>query len=308
VRAGHAQIMDNPDAIHAYNAWMDLLLLRSLIAVADHRAITTAARALFVTQPALSRRLQQLEEELGATLLERSRKGVVLTEAGRIVVDEARAIVERYSRMRELVRAREGLEAGLVRLGGGATAVSFLVPQAIAQFQKQHPGVRFEVREQGSRDVEADVRAERLELGIVTLPTQSSEFEVRPLHRDRVVLVAGRTHPFAKRRRIDVRELAGQALVGFEAGSAIRRLIDASLRQAGVEMNVQMELRSIAAIVGMVACTQSVAFVSKLGVEGRVGVRIVEVRGLAIERRMGVISKLGRPLSTAARAFAALLT
>lgn len=286
---------------------MDLLLLRSLIAVAEHRAITGAARALFVTQPALSRRLQQLEEEMGAKLLERSRKGVVLTEAGRIVVDEAKAIVERYGRMRELVRARTSLQSGLVRLGGGATAVSFLVPQAIAQFQKQYPGVRFEVREQGSRDVETDVKSERLELGIVTLPTHTSEFDVRPLRRDRIVLVAAKTHPIAQKKRVDVRDLAGQGLVGFEAGSAIRQLIDASLREAGVEMNVQMELRSIAAIVGMVASTQSLAFVSRLGVEGHVGVRIVEVRGLNIQRRMGVISKLGRPLSAAARAFSAML-
>ncbi|MFI5296984.1 MAG: LysR family transcriptional regulator [Polyangiales bacterium] len=286
---------------------MDLLLLRSLIAVAEHRAITGAARALFVTQPALSRRLQQLEDELGGKLLERSRKGVVLTEAGRIVVDEAKAIVDRYGRMRELVRARESLKTGLVRLGGGATAVSFLVPQAIAQFQKLYPGVRFEVREQGSRDVEADVKSERLELGIVTLPTHSSEFEVRPLRRDRIVLVAARNHVLARKPRVDVRELAGQGLVGFEAGSAIRQLIDTSLREAGVEMNVQMELRSIAAIVGMVASTQSLAFVSRLGVEGRVGVRILEVRGLNIQRRMGVISKLGRPLSAAAKAFAGML-
>jgi DNA-binding transcriptional LysR family regulator len=231
----------------------------------------------------------------------------VLTEAGRIVHDEARDMVDRYGRLRERVRARQSLQEGLVRLGGGATAVSFLVPQAIAQFQKQYPGVRFEVREQGSRDVEEDVTRERIELGIVTLPTHSGEFDVRPLRHDRIVLVAARTHPFALRRRIEARELAGQGLVGFEAGSAIRQLIDSSLRQAGVEMNVQMELRSIAAIVGMVASTQSLAFVSRLGVEGRTGVRIVEVRGLAIKRRLAVISKLGRPLSTAAQAFASML-
>ena len=287
---------------------MDLVHLRSLLAVADHRAITSAARALLVTQPALSRRLQQLEEELGAQLFVRSRRGVALTDAGRLATEEARVIVERYARIKELIRAQESLATGVVRLGGGATAVSFLVPRAIAAFQKQYPGVRFEVSEQGSRDVEAEVRDERIDLGIVTLPAHSREFEVRPLRQDHIVLVAAPSHPLARKRQVVARDLEGQGLVGFQAGSAIRQLIDAELRLAGVSMNVQMELRSIAAILGMVASTQTLAFVSRLGVTGRdTGVRVLDVRGLKIQRRLGVISKLGRPLSVAARAFSPFL-
>lgn len=287
---------------------MDLLLLRSLLAVADRGAITAAARSLGVTQPALTRRLQQLEEDLGAPLLARSKKGAALTEAGRLAVAEARQITDRYDRLRETVRAHQDLEAGLVRLGGGATAVSFLLPPTIARFSRQYPGVRFEVREQGSRDVEEDVRAERLELGIVTLPTRSRELEVRPLRRDRIVLIAAPSHPLVKKRRVDAGDLDGLGLVGFESDSAIRRLIDESLHAAGVRMNVQMELRSIAAILEMVAHTQMLAFVSRLGVEGRdPGVKVLDVRGISIQRRLAVISKLGRPLSPAAVAFAAML-
>ncbi|MFO0547884.1 MAG: LysR substrate-binding domain-containing protein [Polyangiaceae bacterium] len=287
---------------------MDLLLMRSLVVVADQRAVTSAARVLGVTQPALSRRLQQLEEEVGARLLERGKKGVTLTHAGRLVVDEARGLLARWEQLRERVQAEQRLSTGLVRLGGGATAVSFLVPKAIAAFEKEHPGVRFEVREEGSRAVEQDVLAERLELGIVTLPTESRELDVRPLGRDRIVLVAAPNHPLAQRRRVELKELAGQGVVAFERGSAIRGLIDGALERAGVTVNVLMELRSIAAILEMVVHTSLLAFVSHLGVEGRAtGVRVVPVRGLAVERRLAVISKLGRPLSPAARAFAAML-
>ncbi len=188
---------------------MDLLLLRSFLAVADHRTITRASRALGLTQPALTRRLQLLEEDVGAPLFERSRRGMALTDAGRLVADEARLLVDRYTAMQEQVRARLTLEKGVVRIGGGATAVSFLVPQAIARFQKAHPGVRFHVREAGSREVEADVLDERIELGIVTLPLHSKEFDVVPLRRDRIVLVAAPDHPLARRRRVDVKDLAG---------------------------------------------------------------------------------------------------
>lgn len=289
---------------------MDLVLLESLLAVSEHKTLTKAARALAITQPALTRRLQQLEEAMGAPLLERSKRGAALTEAGRLVAAEGRLVVERYGRIREAVRARQSMETGLVRLGGGATAVSFLVPSTIAEFGKQYPGVRFEVREEGSRAVEDDVLSERLELGIVTLPTRSRELDVRPLRRDRIVLVAGPSHPFVRRKRVDVGDLEGQGLVGFESDSAIRRLIDTALREAGVSMNVQMELRSIAAILEMVAHIPLLAFVSQLGVAsrgGELGVRALEVRGLSIDRRLAVISKLGRPLSPAAKAFSAML-
>jgi DNA-binding transcriptional LysR family regulator len=272
---------------------MDLLLLQSLLAVADHKTVTRAARALAVTQPALSRRLQLLEEEMGAALLERSKQGAALTEAGRLVAAEARVLVDRYVRLQHAVRAHERLEAGLVRVGGGATAVSFVLPPAIAELSSKRPGIRFEVREAGSRDVEADVIAERLELGVVTLPTASPELAVRPLRRDRIVLIASRTHPIAKKKRLAPEDLRGQGLVGFDRESAIRKLIDDELARAGIEVNVQMELRSIAAIVEMVSHTELLGFVSQLGVEGKkdVGVVALDVRGV----------------SPAAQAFAALL-
>ena len=98
--------------------------------------------------------------------------------------------------------------------------------------------------------------------------------------------------------------LAGLSLVGFEAGSAIRHLIDAALRDAGVEMNVVMELRSIAAIVRMVEMTGNLAFVSHVGVENERGVRVLPVRGLDIRRELAVIARRGVALSPAAEAFA----
>ncbi|MDH5674795.1 MAG: LysR substrate-binding domain-containing protein [Myxococcales bacterium] len=290
---------------------MDLLLLRSFLRVADLGAITEAAHSLGLSQPALSRRIQQLEQALGAELLLRSQRGVVLTDSGRIVAREGRAVVERYERLRESIAAAQRLEAGVVRLGGGATAVAYLLPQAIAAFQRQHPSIRFELKEAGSREIVADVREERLELGIVTLPVADSELTIEPLRDDRIVLVAATDHPLARRggrRTVGVEALREQSLVGFEAGSAIRQHIDAALREAGVEMRVVMELRSIAAILQMVASTGSLAFVSELGVaQADARVATVGVRGLKIVRQLALITKRERPLSAASQAFAGRL-
>jgi molybdate transport repressor ModE-like protein len=287
---------------------MDVVLLRSLVAVADHGAITEAAAALGVSQSALSRRIDQLEEALGAPLLERAGRGVALTAMGQIAAVEGRQLVQRYDRMKARIVEHLRLDAGVVRIGGGATAVGFLLPRAIAAFRKQHPRVVFQVKEAGSREIEAAVQGEELELGIVTLPTRTREVDERPLAQDKIVLVASKDHPLAKQDRVVAQDLNGQNLVGFEAGSAVRWLIDAALREAQVEVNVVMELRSVAAILQMVETTGSLAFVSELSVMPPAAPRArnvvaLEVRGLEIQRELALIRKRGRSLSPAAHAF-----
>jgi len=278
--------------------------LQSLLEVARRGSITQAARALGLTQPAMTRRLQQLEEELGAELLVRGRKGATLTDLGRLVVDQGRQVLERYARLREEVGAHLRLEAGTVRVGGGATAVSLLLPEIIRGFRREHPDVVFELKEAGSREVERSVAREELEVGVVTLPTQAPELEVAPLRRDRIVLVAARSHPLAGEARVPAEALAGAPLIGFEAGSAIRHLIDGALEQRGVEMQVIMELRSIQSILRMVQLDLGLAFVSALGVhENDPRIAVVPVTGLRIQRTLAVITKAGRPLSLAAGAF-----
>jgi DNA-binding transcriptional LysR family regulator len=182
--------------------------------------------------------------------------------------------------------------------------VSYVLPRAIGDFRRAYPDVRFEVREAGSRDVEEAVRQESLELGLVTLTTRSkrsADLVVRPLFVDRIVLVAGQGHPLSGKRRISAAQLQGLSLVGFEAGTAIRDLIDTALRDAGVTMDVVMELRSIAAILKMVETTGSLAFVSRLGAPPD---RVIQLRGLKVERQLALVSKKDRPLSPAASAFA----
>ena len=284
---------------------MDLELLHSLVEAARRGSITAAAQGLGITQPALSRRLQLLEAEFASPLLTRSRKGVALTEPGRLVVEEGSAILERIERLKRTIGAHLRLERGAVRIGGGATAVSLILPEPIRRFRRDHGEIVFHLKEAGSREIEADVLREDLELGIVTLPAASKELHVQRLVRDPIVLIAATDHPLAARTRsLAPSALEGAPLIGFEEGSAIRNLIDRSLAQHGVRMEVVMELRSIPSIVRMVALQQGLAFVSRLGVEATAEpVVALKVRGLRIVRSLGIIRKRGRPLSLAAAAF-----
>lgn len=283
---------------------MDLNLMRSLVAVADTGAITEAGNQLGLTQPALTRRIQQLESEFGAQLLSRSRKGAELTALGKRVEREARVLIDRYDTLKKEIADHEDASIGSVRIGGGATAVSFVLPNAIANFQREFPGVRFHVKEASSSEIASNVADGQLDLGLVTQPLRTAGLEINPLVDDDIVLVAAANNPLANRRTLDVAELDGQNFVGFEGGSAIRQLVDASLREAGVEINVIMELRSIPAILRMVVTTDSLAFVSQLGVAGQTLVSELETKDLTISRRLGLARRKGEKLSQVTEQFA----
>jgi len=211
--------------------------------------------------------------------------------------------VSRYGDLRRDIAEHLGLQAGTVRVGGGATVTSFLLPPAIASFHAVHPGIRFYVKEAGSHEIASDVASGAVELGIVTLPLRIREVAIRELMVDRIVLVGRRDHPLAG-RRVTPADLQRQEFIAFEPGSAIRQIIDARLARARIEPDVTMELRSIPSILRMVATTSSVAFVSGLSLAAEPGVHVIPVRGLSISRTLGLAVRDGFPLSAPAGVFA----
>jgi DNA-binding transcriptional LysR family regulator len=285
---------------------MDLVLMESLVAVADEGTITSAAQRVNISQSALSRRLQQLESELEAELLVRGRHGAELTVLGQATVAHARTILARYEELRRDLSDQQGLTTGAVRVGGGATVTSFILPPAIAAFQSRYPDIRFYVKEAGSHEIAADVASAQIELGLVTLPVPARDLSVRELMRDDIVLVARRDHALAE-RKVRPSDLQGCPFIAFESGSAIRQIIDANLLRAGVEVDVAMELRSIPSILRMVATTGSLAFVSRVSLPSEPELCALAVRGLVIQRTLALVTRRGFPLSPSAQAFAASL-
>src|SRR3954468_16522852 len=144
--------------------------------------MTRASRVLGVTQPALSAMLRKLEAEVGAELLHRTGRGVELTEAGRVFLVHAEDTVRRAEGAVRAVREVVGLERGSIRVGGGATATTYLLPRVVSAVRTAHPGLRFYVREAGSSAVAAAVLAGERDLGIVTMPgVYADELEQTPL-------------------------------------------------------------------------------------------------------------------------------
>lgn len=270
---------------------MELTPLRYFRVMARVGHMTRAAEELGVTQPALSAMLRKLEEEVGAELFHRTGRGVELSEAGRIFLTHADQAVREADSGVAAVRALLGLEHGALRVGGGATATTYVLPGVLSCFRREHPGLRFFIREGGSSAVAEAVLEGELDLGIVTMPVTTpgaDDLAVTRLASDELVLIVPPGHRLSRQRTFRWHDLDGETVVAFEAGSAVRRLIDEAAREAGVRLDVAMELRSIETIKEMVRVGVGVGFVSRFALPDGSGIAHADaplVRDLAIVRR-----------------------
>lgn len=286
---------------------MDLRSMQQMIVIAEHGHMTRAAEELGVTQPALSAALRKLEEELGTELFHRTGHGVEATEAGKVFVEHAKITLRASRQTSEAVRSLVGLETGSIRVGAGATATGYLLPGAIQAVRKKHPGLRFSIREAGSSAVAQGVLSGELDLGVVTLPIEhprSDELMIVKEIRDELMLIVPEGHALHGRKTFRWQELAGEAVIAFEAESAVRKIIDQAAGAHGVTLEVVMELRSIESIVQMVRANIGVGFVSKYGLPAGMGVRCKDG---GLTRELGVVRTLDRLPSRASAVFEEML-
>ncbi|MFN0132936.1 MAG: LysR family transcriptional regulator [Phycisphaerales bacterium] len=284
---------------------MELTALRYFQAIAAAGQMTRAAETLGVTQPALSAMLKKLEAEVGAPLLDRTGRGVSLTDAGKLFLAHAQESIRAADAAVESVRELMGLHAGSIRVGGGATATDYLLPPVISRVREQHPGLRFYVREAGSSAVAAAVLQGELDLGIVTLPIHipgMGDLMTTPLVQDELRLITPPASPLANLPKAGFRwrDLAGLPFVAFEAGSSVRTLIDAAAAAAGVTLNVVMELRSIESIKQMVRAGIGVGLVSRFALDAAEG---RPCRDGPIRRTLAIVRRRDRMPSPAAAEF-----
>lgn len=285
---------------------MELSHLKAFTTIARIGVMTRAAQELHVTQPALSAQIAKLEDEVGTPLFDRGPKGMTLTEAGRTLLPFARETLARLDDAQVALDALRGLERGALTVGGGATATTYLLPPLLGRFHERNPRIRFYVREQPSRGVVEAVLSGELDLGVVTLPiSEVGRLEVEHWVDDELRLIVPAGHPLEARKTFRWEDLTDTPLVLFEAGSAVRAHIDASIGAAGVDPEIVMELRSIESIKQMVAQGIGAALVSEHALDERQpGLRC---RDRAIRRTLAVILRKDRTQSPAASAFLELM-
>jgi DNA-binding transcriptional LysR family regulator len=216
---------------------MELDHVEAFVAIVRRGGFTRAANAPHLSQPAVSRRLDLLEREVGRPLFDRTRGGARLTEAGRTFLPHAEALLASVHDGLEAVRALERTDTGTVTLALVGTLASTALTGRLKNFRRRHPGIRLLLRTALSREVSALVRRGDATLGLRYFPDADPELVSLPLYRDALVIVCSPTHRLARVKRPTVRMLDGQTWVAFPVGQS-----------SGTEAYAQMLAERLAAL------------------------------------------------------------
>ena len=197
---------------------MELRHLRYFVAVGEEENMSRAAVKLHVSQPALSKQMRDLEDEIGFSLLQRTAKSVRLTEAGRVFLDNARAVLRHADEAVNEARAVARAEPAELHVGYSPTPVAEILPKILRAFQRKMPNVHVRLHDWSNRAILDGVRDGRLQLGLIVSPPKASslrDLQYEELFQDRVCVAVAPQHPFARRRAIPLTEVAAEPLIGL---------------------------------------------------------------------------------------------
>lgn len=291
---------------------MQFSYLRTFVTVVERGGFSAAARALGISQPAVSQQVQRLEEELGVTLLWRGRRGIAeITPGGELLLDFARATLAAYDALREELDRRRDVVAGELRLAASTTPGEYLVPQLLAGFRTQHPGVEAQVTVGDTAGVVRQVLSGECDLGFIGAPVERPGLALERLAADEVVLAIYTGHPFAGRERVTWQEVLAQPLIVREEGSGTRHTVEGALAAQGKALppeSVALTLGSTQAVVQAIRDRLGIGFVSRRAV-----VRVppaerlptVAIEGLEFSRYLFIVYLAARITSPLLRAFLA---
>ncbi len=247
---------------------LDVRRMRVLREVALQGSFSAAAEALSFTQSAVSQQIAALEREAGTILVQRSARGVRLTEAGEALVRHADAVLARLAEAEAELEAIAGLRGGRLRMAAFESAGATLMPLAIADFRQQHPAVELSMTLGEPEQTEPQLKSGDVDVALgfgSRLQKADDGIERLFLVEDPMLLVLPREHPLAKKRNLRLADLADEAWIGGPQDCECNRLIYGACSQAGYDPRIAFETDDYAAVQGFVAAGVGVSLIAELG-------------------------------------------
>jgi len=251
--------------------------LQYFLAVAESLHFSKAAESLFVTQPTLSHQLAELETQIGTPLFDRSGKAVRLTQAGEVFRAYAKRSMDEIDAGCSALAELEGLQRGVLRIGVTQSFVRRLMPPIFGEFLRRYPSIHLNVDEMTAPQIERRLADGVLDMGIAFAPTVLEDTELEPILEERLLLVIGRNHPLAARRRVRMAELAGVPLVLLSREYSTRQLIDAYFAKVDSAPTVVCETNTIDLMIGLAKSAGLAAILPESAVE-----KTAQIRALSI--------------------------
>ena len=247
---------------------MTIIQLQYLIEVANCGSFSAAAEHCFVTQPSLSMQVKSLEDELGVVLLDRSKKPVIPTEAGAVVIAQAQETLKAYNTIRESVAELKGETAGKLRLGVIPTIAPYLLHKFIPDFVKSYPRVELEIREMVTADIVEALRRDKIDAALVASGTCGEGILERDLFSDRFFAYVSPSNPLYERSNIRIEDIDLKDLILLSRGNCMRdQIIELCQARRDLPTHYYFESGSLDTLMRMVDCTSCMTIIPEMALE-----------------------------------------
>ncbi|MEE1098414.1 MAG: hydrogen peroxide-inducible genes activator [Alistipes sp.] len=247
---------------------MTIIQLEYFLAVANCGSFSLAAEHCFVTQPSLSMQIKALEEELGVVLLDRTKKPVIPTQAGEVVLERVRETLKAYGNIKESVAELKGETAGRLRLGVIPTIAPYLLHKFIPSFVKEYPKVELEISEMKTPDIVEALKHDRLDAAIVAGGTCGEGITEHELFSDRFYAYVSPHNQLIERTNIRIEDIDMQDLILLSSGNCLRdQVIELCQAKRAVPSHYSFESGSLDTLMRIVNCTRCLTIIPEMAVE-----------------------------------------
>ncbi len=284
---------------------MELYPLQVFLTVATEKSFSRAAEKLLRTQPAISLALQRLEQELGEKLIDRSGKDLILTDAGRTVIDYARRFQSLQQELDNSLAELRDNSSGRLTIGANESTTLYLL-RHIERYRELYPKVKIQVRRSFSSKIPNELLDGNLELGVISYDPGDERIKTKTIYTDALAFVVSPKHRLASRKTVSITELASENFIAHNVISPYRELVIREFRTHKVPLRMDVEMPTIETIRKLVQGNQGVAFLPRMCVEQEIEQKLlaeVRVKEMHMERKIRLVYPTRRALSHAAKAF-----
>jgi len=273
--------------------------LRSLKAVATEKSFTKAAEVLYLSQPSLSKQMQRLEKNLDISLINRENNKISLTENGKVFLQYSERILALCEEScRALIDLKNG-DRGNLTVGASQTIGTYLMPRVLALFAKNYPQIDLKVQVNSTRIIAQNILNREIDIAVVggDVPDElKKKLTITNFVKDELSLILPKSHPFAKKKKINKDDLYHLNFITLSSNSTIRKFVDTILKQNNIEtknLKIIMQLNSLEGIKTAVGLGLGAAFVSSSAIEKEIEletIEIIEIENIKITRILSIIS------------------
>jgi DNA-binding transcriptional LysR family regulator len=288
---------------------MELYPLHVFLTVANEKSFSRAAEKLFRTQPAVSLALQRLESSLGEKLIERNAKDMVLTDAGRAVLDYARRFENLTAELTNALAELRDNSAGRLTIGANESTTLYLLDY-IERYRRLYPKVKVQIRRSLSSKIPSEIIDGNLELGVISYDPRDERLNAQVIYTDSLAFVVAPSHRLAGRPSVSITELGSEVFIAHNVLSPYREVVLREFQRHQVPLNMDIEMPTVETIRKLVQTAIGVAFLPRMCVEPELrqgNLIAIKVNEIHVERKIHLLRPSHRGLSYAATAFMALL-